>query len=222
MTTYIKKTFKSLAGLVCVVVLAIINYFWPLYILFEDTILFRLIWFAIFFLLLEIAMEIIERSIKNLKLAAELMNFSSNLKKVSEGFEVFSKVPLSNNMTADYVVVGSSGIWQITVREGPGKVEFNGEDIVHATRVLKGSITSSIEKSYSLAALLKKELNRDFLVASVIAFSNKWIVMDSITDKIRDVYISKGDNVRKLIEDTDVQILDPKTIKEISALIDKL
>ena len=156
-----------------------------------------------------------------MQLIGDMMGFGRDLKKLEKGFQVLSKPKLSNNAVADYAVVGSSGVWLITVKDNGGKVNFNGDELVQDGIVLRGLLTQSLEKSYTLSQLLKSKLNRDFKVAAVMAFMSSKIDLGDMPDMIRGVYITSRQKINALLENTDVQILDVGIIEEIARVLKK-
>ena len=117
--------------------------------------------------------------------------------------------------------MGSSGVWLITVKDNGGKVNFNGDELVQDGIVLRGLLTQSLEKSYTLSQLLKSKLNRDFKVAAVMAFMSSKIDLGDMPDMIRGVYITSRQKINALLENTDVQILDVGIIEEIARVLKK-
>jgi|SRR3989338_9441352 len=222
MIYYFKKLFSNFFGFFVILAIGLANYYWRFYLWLDDSAIYRFLWLGIFFILADIAIEMIEMSVRNFRLMAELMMFGKEVRKVSKGFIVIPKVKLPNNLDADYVVIGSSGIWLITTVEGDGKVTFNGEDLVRDNAVLGKLITKALEKSYALSGLLSKDFNRNLIVAPIIVFINKSADISSLPGSIRNVHIVSVKNIVKLIENTDSQILDEKIIQEISNFIKNL
>jgi len=219
MFKYTQKLFSNFIISLVLIGVALANWQWPLYGWFGDTAVYRFIWLGIFFVILDIFIEVILYSAKEIRLITETMGFSKDVHKLSDGFHVATKVSLSNNLKADLVVVGSSGVWLIDVKDNDGKIEFNGDDLVQDGLVLKGFATKVLEKSYSLADFLKKKLNRDFRVAPVIAFSSPRANLDLVPKMVKGVYVSSRQNTVSLVENTDFQIIDKNTIEEIYGLI---
>ena len=214
-STGARKILAYLIIFLVIILAALANWRWPLYNFLGDKLLVRFVWLGIFFVLLDISFEIFGSILKELFMVREAMSFAKNLKKISKGFRTVAQVSLANNRKADFVIVGSSGIWLLEVKLGDGKLEFNGDDIIQDGATLKGLIGQLLEKSYSLNNNLNKRFGRDFSVTPVIVFSNHKINTDSIPKKIREVYISSGSNAVALIEDTDVQLIDQNTTEEI-------
>lgn len=221
MVQYTQKILSIFFNLGLIAAIAFINWRWPVYAFLGDTPLYRFIWLGVFFILLEIGIELIVRLIAEFKLVGEGMIFSKALKKLSKGFYIIPKVVLSNNLICDYIIIGSSGIWLITARDEKGKITFNGDNLVQNETVLLGLLTQALEKSFSLAQMLKSNLQRDFKVSPVIAFSSPQADLSSLPKNIRGVYISGHKNTVSLVEETDVQLLDPKIIEEIIKIIKK-
>ena len=165
-------------------------------------------------------LEIIIGLFKEFQLMAETASFSRNLRKISNSFYVLTRVSLSNDLKADFVVVGSSGVWIINVKDDSGKVDFNGDDLVQDGVILKGLLTQVLEKSYSLADTLKKS-EHDIKVAPVIAFSSPEVDVTSLPKIVHGVYISSRQNIVSVIENTDFQLIDKNTIEEIPKLLKK-
>ena len=221
MSKYTGKLFRHAVVLFFILVAAIVNWFFPLTLWLGDTPTYRFIWLGIFFILLDIVFEVIQRSMAQLQLIGDMMGFGRDLKKLEKGFQVLSKPKLPNNAIADYVVVGPSGVWLITTKDMAGKVSFNGDELVQDNAVLKGIITQSLQKSYTLSELLKSKLSRDFKVAAVVVFISPKIDLGDMPNMIRSVYITSRQKVNALIENTDVQILDSGIIGEIVKTIKK-
>lgn len=215
MFKYFQKLLSNLIFTVIVTLSALANWQWPFYVWFGDTTLNRFIWLGIFFILLDIFLEIILNSIRAVRLITEIIGFSNYIHKLSDGFRLLSKITLPNGLKADFLAIGSSGIWLITVKDDGGKVVFNGDDLIQKGQEFKGLIAKVLENSYTLADLLKKRLNRDFKVAPVIAFSSSSADLTSVPKIVRSVYISSRKDINTLIENTDVQLIDRKTADEI-------
>ena len=221
MSKYTGKIFNYIFLLFFLLAAAIANWFWPLTLWLGDTPVYRFIWLGIFFILLDIVFEIFQRSMKQVQLIGDMMGFGRDLKKLEKGFQVLSKAKLPNSAVADYVVVGPSGVWLVTAKDKGGKVSFNGDELVQDDTVLKGIITQSLQKSYTLSQLLKSKLNRDFKVAAVVAFMSSKIDLGDMPNMIRGVYITSRQKTNSLIENTDVQILDVGVIGEIVKTLKK-
>lgn len=221
MFKYAKKLFGHVLMIFFVFAAAVANWFLPLTLWLGDTPIYRFLWLGIFFVLLDVVFEIIHGSMKQMRLIADAMGFGRDLKKLGKGFSVLPGVKLPNNAVADYMVVGSSGVWLVTVRDGNGKVGFNGDDLVQGQTVLKGSITQPLEKAFTLAELLKGKLNRDFKVAAVVAFIGSGADITDVPNMVRGVYITSRQKVADLIGGTDVQILDTGIMEEIIKLLKK-
>ena len=221
MSKYTGKIFNYIFLLIFLLGITIANWFWPLTLWLGDTPVYRFIWLGIFFVLIDIAFEVIQRSMGQLQLIGDMMGFGRDLKKLEKGFQVLSKTKLPNSAVADYVVVGPSGVWLITVKDKSGKVSFNGDELVQDSAILKGIITQSLQKSYTLSELLKSKLSRDFKVAAVIVFMSPKINLGDMPNMIRGVYITSRQKTNTLIENTDVQILDAGIIEEIVKTLKK-
>src|SRR3989344_2199835 len=146
MFKYVQKLFSNFLIFFILIGLALANWQWPFYMWLDAAAIYRFIWLAIFFVLLDILIEIILHSIKEVQLMTESLSFSKDIRKLSEGFYAIPKVFLLNNLKADYIVVGSSGIWLIDIEDNDGKVEFNGDELVQGGVVLKGLATKALEK----------------------------------------------------------------------------
>lgn len=221
MSKYTRELFGYFSGLIFVAVIIFINWYLPIYLWLDDTALYRFIWLGIFFILIDFLFELITRIMKAISMMAENIGFSKDIRKLSDGFHLASKVSLPNNSKADYVAVGSSGVWLVNVKDGEGAISFNGEDLVQKGQVLKGLLTKSLERSYALADLLKKKLNHNFIVTPVIAFSSPKANLNSLPEVLRGVHISSRKNINSLIENTDVQLIDKNTAEEIYKVLRK-
>lgn len=210
-----------MAGLMILVVLAFLNWSKPLYMWFGDTPITRFIWLGLFFIILDIAFEIIASSINYMRLMTETMGFAKGMKKISKGFHVVSKFVLPNNLKADYVVVGSSGVWIVSVQDNHGKIMFSGDELIQDGIGMGGLITKSLERAYALSGFIKEKLGRDVKVAPVIAFSSAWADLSEMPKTVRGVFISSAKDTTSLIENTDFQLIDTKTIEEIYNIIKK-
>jgi hypothetical protein len=219
MYKYTQKLFGHIIFFLFLMTIAIVNWLWPLTLWLGDTPLYRFIWLGIFFILLDIAFEIGHLSFKQIELMGDVMKFGRDLRKLSKGFQVLSNIVLPNNTKADYIVAGPSGIWLITVKDKEGKITFNGDELAQDEIVLKGLLTESLAKSYALGELLKKKLNRDIKVASVVSFSSFKADLGDTPNIIRGVYVSSRQKLVSLIEDTDYQILDGGAIDEIVKIL---
>lgn len=220
MSKYFKNLLNNFIFLLVIIIAALANWQWPLLAWSGDTILYRFLWLGLFFVLLDIFIEIILRSAKEIRLMTEIVGFSKDIHKLSDGFHVLSKVVLPNNLKADYIAVGSSGVWLINVKDGDGPIIFNGDDLIQKDVVLKGLLTKVLEQSYALAEFLKQNLNRDFRIAPVIAFSSPRANLD-VPKIVRAVYISSRKDIVPLIENTDIQLIDKNTSDEIHRILRK-
>ncbi|MDP3696625.1 MAG: hypothetical protein Q8R55_01175 [Candidatus Taylorbacteria bacterium] len=221
MFQYIQKLFRYFIYLLLVLVAVFANWQWPLYLWFGDTSIFRFIWLGIFFVLTDVLIELISLSFRQVRLMGEAMGFARDIRKISNSFHIVSNVVLPNNLKADYAVVGSSGVWLVTVKDDKGKVEFNGEYLVQDGVVLKGLMTKALERSYSLAGVLKEKLSHDITVTSVIAFSSPYANLDGESKNFRGIYVVGRKSVVPLIENTDIQLIDKNTIEEIYKILKK-
>ena len=164
-------------------------------------------------------MEVTTKGLRQLKFTAEGITFIGELKKISKGFHVVPAVALPNNLKADYVIVGSSGVWLVIIQDGSGKIIFDGDDLIQNGQVLRGLLTKAHEKSYSLAGVLKEKLGRDIIVASVVAFSSSSADAGSVPKTVRGVYIVVRKDLVPLIENTDMQLIDQNTIEEVNKIL---
>lgn len=221
MTKYFGTLFSKAVLLFMIGGFVIINWKWPLYLWLGDTTVYRFIWLGLFFVSLDIFIETIFGLFRESRLMAEGIGFSKNIHKVSSSFYLLTKVSLSNDLRADFVVIGSSGAWMVNVKDSDGPVDFNGDDLVQDGVVLKGLLTQVLEKSYSLADTLNKKLGRSVKVAPVIVFSSPRTDLATAPKMVRGVYISSRQNVVSLIENTDFQLIDKNTIEEIHKLLKK-
>lgn len=219
MFQYFTRLFSNFVFLIIALGVALANWQWPLYLWLGDTPVYRFIWLAIFFIVLDIFIEIIFRSAGEIRLVTENMGFSRDVHKLSKSFHLISKVSLPNNLKADYVAIGSSGIWLIDVKDGDGVVTFNGDELVQKDIILNGLITKVLEKSYAMSDFLKKQLNRDFKVAPVVAFSSSRAKLSSVPKSIKNVFITSRVDTVALIENTDFQLTDNNTIEEIYKIL---
>lgn len=219
MFQYIQKLFTYSIYLLLVLGAVFANWQWPLYLRFGNTSTFRFVWLGIFFILADVLIELISRSFRQVRLMGEAMGFGRDIRKISDSFHIVSNVALPNNLKADYVIVGSSGVWLVTVKDDKGKVEFNGEYLVQDSVVLKGLMTKALESSYSLAGVLKEKLSRDIIVTPVIAFSSLYANLDGESKNFRGIYIVGRKSVIQLIENTDIQLIDQNTIEEIYKIL---
>ncbi len=206
--------------LIALVLTAFLNWFFPLY-LWSDTPIVRFAWLGIFFVLLDIAVEVILKMVERFGIIGETISFSNDFKKISSGFYVASKVQLPNNLKADFVVVGSSGVWLIMVQDDKGKITFNGDDILQDDVILKGLLIQTVQRGYALANLLKQELKRDFIVTPVIAFSSPQVDLSSVPKVVRGVHLVLSKDAIQFVENTDVQLIDKNTIEEIYKILKK-
>ena len=149
------------------------------------------------------------------------MGLSRDIRKFSESFRLISKVSLPNNLKADYVVIGSSGIWLLVVKDDKGKITFNGDELDQDTVVLRGLLTRSLEEAYALSGFIKQKLSREFMVTPVIVFSSSQIDLGSVPKVVRGVYLSSRKDIVSIIENTDVQLIDKNTAEEIYKLLQK-
>lgn len=211
---------KEGAVIILIAVAAAINWFWPFFFwIGGDTPVYRFIWLGIFFVLLDILFETFSRAITEASLVAETLGFSRELHKIAEGFYVISKVSLPNGLKADHVVVGSSGVWLLAVKDDDGKITFDGDEIVQNGVIIRKLLPKTLEKSYFLAEFLKANLNRDFKVSPVLVFSSPKADLSAVPKMVRSVYVVSRKDAIPLIENTDVQIIDKNSIDEIHELL---
>lgn len=218
---YAQKLFTEFFLLIIIGIAAFANWYWPLYLYFGDTPIYRFIWLGIFFILLDIFLELIFGLTKGFSLISDALGLSRDMHKISKSFYLIPKVSLSNNLKADYVVVGSSGVWLIVVTGDKGTIAFNGDELVQDSVILKGLITKSLEKAYSLASFLKEKLNKDLMVTPVITFSSQKVDLGSIPKIVRGVYLASRKDITSVIENTDIQLIDKNTIEEIYKILKK-
>ncbi len=221
MTKYFGKLFSKVLLLFIIGGLALANWRWPLYLWLGDTTVYRFIWLGLFFIFLDVIIEIILGLFREFRLIVETVSFSKDLHKISDSFYISSKVTLSNDLKADFVVVGSSGVWIINVKDDSGKVDFNGDDLVQEGVILKRLLTQVLEKSYYLADILNKKIGHSVKVAPVLVFSSLGADLVTAPKMVRGVYISSRQNIVSLIENTDFELIDKNTIEEIHRLLRK-
>lgn len=221
MTKFTTKLATYFVYILILAGIAFVNFSYPLYELFEDTALYRFIWLGIFFVLIDFLFEIFMGASKQVVLLKESFMLGASLKKMSANFHLISNFKLPNGARADYILIGSSGVWLLTVIDDDGKISFNGDDLVRENVVLKGLLARSLEKSFSLANIIKDSIKRNIVVSPVIVFSNNRAVFDSIPKSIRGVYIIAGKDAASLIENTDAQLIDKNTIEEIGKILKK-
>jgi hypothetical protein len=219
MSQYAKKIFSKLLLSIVVAIVGLANWRWPLYLFFGDTQINRFIWMGIFFVLLDILIEIILGMKKELQLIIDSLNLSRDVRKLSDSFRLISKYSLPNGLKADYIIVGSSGVWLIVVKDDMGKLSFDGDELSQDEIILRGLLTQSLERAFALSNLLKQKLNRTFIVTPVIAFSSPRADLGSIPKIVRGVYLSSRKDVVSVIENTDVQLIDKNTTEEIFKLL---
>ncbi len=221
MSTFIKNLFNYFIIFIILLVLAYANWIWPLYQWFGDTPVMRFVWLGLFFVILDFLFEVITKSFDQIRFMMEAMSFSREIRKMSAGFHVISKFVLSNKLKADHIVVGSSGVWLISIRNELGKMTFNGDEILQNQDILKGLISASLEKAYTLTGYLKEKLGRDIRVAPVIAFSSTRADLKDMPKQVRGVFISSSKDTVPLIENTDFQLIDKNTIEEVYNILKK-
>lgn len=219
MSKFATKLSVNVFLFIILVVAAFINWWQPVYVWFGDTALYRFIWLGIFFVILDIAIEVILGAMEQMRLMAEMIGFGMDLKKISKSFYVIPKAILPNGVRADYIIIGSSGVWLIMVKDDKGKIEFNGDDLTQNGIILKGLLTETLEKSYSLAGLLREKLGREIAVTPVVSFSSHKIDLGSTPKIVRGVYLTLRKDSVALIENTDIQLIDKNTIDSIHKLI---
>ena len=221
MSKYARKLFLYATFFIALIIGAFLNWLLPLYRWFGDTPTIRFIWLGIFFVILDIAIEMMVKVMEQFRLIGESMGLAKDIKKISGDFKVAQNVSLPSNLKADFVVVGSSGIWLIMAKDDTGKVVFSGDDIIQDGTVLKGLLTSTLEKAYSLAGILKQSLIRDIIVTPVIAFSSHRADLESVPKTVRGVRLSSRKDIVHLIEDTDIQLIDKNTADAIYKILKK-
>ncbi|MBI2064782.1 MAG: NERD domain-containing protein [Candidatus Yanofskybacteria bacterium] len=219
MSKYTSKIFGHVFLIILLVIAGVANWFFPLVSWFGDTPLYRFIWLGIFFVIVDIIFEVIQRSMVQVQLVADMLSFGSDLNRLEKGFRVLSKPKLPNNAVVDYAIVGPSGTWLIVAKDRDGRVSFDGDELVQDGVILKGIITQSLQKSYALSELLRSKMGRDFKVASVVVFMSPKIDLGDMPSMIKGVYVTSRQKINGLIENTDVQILDSGTIEEIIRLL---
>lgn len=221
MTKYLGRLLSKALLVFVIIVLALVNWKWPFYLWLGDTALYRFFWLALFFVFLDLVIEIVLGLFREFRLITETVGFSKDLHKISSSFYILTNVALSNDLKADFVVVGSSGVWMINVKDGSGKVDFNGDDLVQEGVILRRLLTQVLEKSYYLADTINKKLGRNIKVAPVLVFSSLGIDLATAPKTIHGVYISSRQNIVSLIENTDFELIDKNTIEEINKLLKK-
>lgn len=221
MTKYFGQLFSKALLLFIICGLALANWRWPLYLWLGDKPIYRFFWLGLFFIFLDMVIEVLLSLFKEFQLMTETVSFSKDLHKISDGFYILTNVALSNDLKADFVVVGSSGIWIINVKNDSGKVDFNGDDLVQEGVILKRLLTQVLEKSYYLADILNKKLGRSVKVAPVLVFSSPRADLATAPKMVRGVFISSRQNIVSLIENTDFELIDKNTIEEIHKLLKK-
>ena len=159
------------------------------------------------------------KSGKEFRLVGESMSFGRDLKKISDSFYLLKDFILPNGHKIDFIIIGSSGVWIITVKDDRGRITFNGDDLLQDDVVLKGILTQSLERSYALAGLLKQKLNKDFTVTPVIVFSSPNTQLIDIPKPVRGVYAVSHKDAVGLIENTDVQLIDKTTIDDVDRVL---
>lgn len=219
MTRYFEKLFSKGIPLLLIGGLALVNWRWPFYTWLGDTIVYRFIWLGLFFIFLDIAIEITLGLLKESRLIAEAAGFSKDLHKISSSFYIMTQVTLSNDLRADFVVAGSSGVWVIDVKDNDGKIDFNGDDLVQDGIIMKGSLTQILEESYFLADILNKKLGRSVRVAPVLVFSSPRADVTIVPKIVHGVYVSSRRDIVSLIENTDFQLIDQNTIDEVHEVL---
>lgn len=221
MSKYTKNLISNFVVIIVLIALAFINWVKPFYLRFGDSQVAYFIWLGLFFILLDIAFEAVSRSLKDMRLMAETMGFAKDIRKISGGFHVVSKFILPGKFKADHVIVGSSGVWLVTVKDDWGKITFNGDELLQDGVVQAGAITRALEMAYSLTGYLKEKLGREIKVAPVVAFSSSRIDLSEMPKTVRGVFISSRKDIVSLIENTDFQLVDKNTIEEVYNIIKK-
>src|SRR3989344_5789081 len=128
MTKYLGRLLSKTLSVFLVSVLALVNWKWPFYLWLGDTVLYRFFWLGLFFVFLDMVIEIILGLFREFRLITETVGFSKDLYKISNSFYILTNVAFPNDLKSDFVVVGSSGVWMISVKDDGGKVDFNGDD----------------------------------------------------------------------------------------------
>lgn len=219
MSRYAQKISQYAFYSLFVLVVAFANWQWPIYLWFGDTVIARFVWLGVFFLTLDILIECILQLMYQMHLMGESIVFGRDIKKIDGNFHVVQGFLLPNKLVADYVVIGSSGVWLVTVKDDKGKVEFNGEYLVQDGLILKDLMTKVLERAYSLTGFLKLKLNQDIKVAPVVAFSSLKADIGAEFNNFRGIYVVGRSGIVKLIENTDVQLIDKNTIEEIYKIL---
>jgi len=90
----------------------------------------------------------------------------------------------------DFVVVGPAGIFVIEVKSHGGEINYNGESIAINGRVTrKDFVGQALRNAFSLKKYLRKKLNKNFFVNSMLVFSSDYAKINIVPKPINSVHV---------------------------------
>ena len=216
---YFKNFIKDIFWIIILVITGFLNWILGKDLLYSPKHIYRLLWLGAFFVIADLFIEIMIRAGVKAKILMEIMNLDHKLKKLSSDFKIFKMLKLPDGLTIEYVLMGTKGIWIITIKDKGGKVSFDGENIIQGSTIYKGIISESAAKSYALSNFIKSKLNIDIQVNSAIVFSSFGTDISGVPELLRGVTIAKADKILEIIKSKNIEDKsDPLIIEKIIKL----
>jgi len=136
-------------------------------------------------------------------------------------FIVLSNIVPGRIGNIDQIIIGPTGIWVIEVKSHTGRITFDGKELRRDSELLEKDFLKQVwAETYAVHDILKRELNNNFFVQSVICFSDIDAEMRFGLKPVKGVYVIGLNWLNKLILKSPTR-LDSSTVNEVVKILEK-
>jgi len=123
------------------------------------------------------------------------------LKNLSDDFAIFQSLIINGKRgDIDYVVIGTTGIFVIEVKSHGGKIYYNGEGLtINGKPSRKDFVGQALRNAFNLKKYLRKKLNKNFFINSMLVFSNDHATVNIGPKPINSVHVIHKDSLLESI-----------------------
>ena len=150
-------------------------------------------------------------------------NIYFELNKLPDTYSVFHGPRLNGNKwDIDFIVAGPTGIFTVEVKSHKGKIDFNGEELIHNGSLFKEKdiLKQALSEAMELHGYVLDKTGQDIFVSPVIVFSDSRAFVKLGLKKIKNVQVIQREWLLKLI--TEQPNTDVLTINKAKSAIELL
>ncbi len=142
------------------------------------------------------------------------------LKKLGKNFICINSGLDTGKGNIDKIVLGPTGVWTLEVKNHKGNVSFNNNTLlINNVAPEKDFIRQAYAEAKTLNDLIRSKLDIEIKVQPVLVFSNKFAKVRLGMKTYNGVSVIGKEWLKKLITETNIQLLDQDIILKIKKII---